>query len=434
MNIVFLSPHSDPEAKIGEVDSGGQCIYEYELANSLSNNLNVAVTVYCRRKFGYPKISKINPRFTIKRITCGGNRFIPKEQLDPVLDEFARKVYLDLRKNPPDVIHSHYWDGGKVSILEFNYFGHDLKLVWTPHSLGSVKRRSFSGIKNEIKFNFIPRIAWENYTLFISDVVIVSTEDEKNRVFSDYGIEEDKIKVIPPAVNQQNFNFTQKKECRERFKLPLDKPMFISLGRLDRRKGYHHSIKAFARFRQIYKIDAILVVFAGNSKKQTIEEDVYMSDLKELVREYHLGSQVYFFDAINHDEVKYIYGAADVYLCLSDYEPFGLTILEAMLTGVPVVATKNGGPVNIITPGVNGYLVQPNEENAVAYEMYRLIRDDKLRQKIISRAKAHVVNYYTWDVRAKEFYGVYSELSKGKRMEIAKQNILKNYNDHFLKE
>jgi mannosylfructose-phosphate synthase len=90
-HIIFLSPHSDPEAKPGEVDSGGQCVYEYELAKVLSLNFDTKVTVYCRKRHDYSRMSVVNDRFIIKRVICGGEDFIPKERLARLWMNSCRK-------------------------------------------------------------------------------------------------------------------------------------------------------------------------------------------------------------------------------------------------------------------------------------------------------------------------------------------------------
>ncbi len=411
-HIVFLSPHSDPEARLGEVDSGGQCVYELQLAKHLSMIEGVQVTVYCRKKFDYPYISHVNENFLIKRIVCGGEEFIPKEELAPVIDEFAQKVAEDLKRNKAHVICGHYWDGGSASLHLFRYLSEEIPLVWTPHSLGKDKRRRFPGIDNEMIYKFIPREMWESYTMLLCDLVIVSTQDELEHVVKDYQIEPNKIQVLPIGIETESLEQIDKKEARKHLNLPPDKTVILSFGRLDKRKGYHNSIQVFAEFKKNTGSDAILVIFSGTHNNLTSDETLYQQELEVLAKQLGVDDSVIYRDAVPHEEVKYILYASDAYLCLSENEPFGITILESMYTQVPVIATINGGPRNIITMNTNGILVDPHDYQRAAFDLASVIKDRKFRKKLVANAKKHIEQNYTWEARAQEFYQAYIDLVK----------------------
>jgi glycosyltransferase involved in cell wall biosynthesis len=423
-HIIFLSPHSDPEAKPGEVDSGGQCIYEYELAKVLSLNFDTKVTVYCRKKHDYPRMSVVNERFVIKRIICGGEDFVPKERLAPLMDEFVQKVAHDLKTEEAHVLHGHYWDGGMAAILLHKYLFKEIPIVWTPHSLGGVKRKNFKGMHDEMEFNFVPRVAWESYSMLSSNVIVVSTEVEKQQVVNEYGIEENKIRVMPPGILTHNFKKVSKQEARHKLGLPNhDKPIIMSLGRLDRRKGYHNAIRSLAEFYRIFNLNPLLAIFAGKQSKLTREETDYLNELKGLVVELGLKDSVLFRDAVEFSKVRFVYAASDVYACLSEYEPFGITILESMYMGTPVIATSNGGPRDIIVHNRSGIIADSHDHRRCAYDTYSLLRDNRFRNKVIEEAKTHIKHKYTWLSRAREFNKLYAELSGKSQSESQKRFI-----------
>lgn len=410
LNIVFISPHSDPEAKTGEIDSGGQCIYEYELAKVLAMSKDVSVTVYCRKRGSHPSVSIVTERFLIKRITLQGDALIPKEKIGVYLDEFAIKVVEDLHGVAPDIIHGHYWDGGKAALLVASKLAADIPLVWTPHSLGNAKRLDYRGSENEMKYWFSPRICWETYAMIASQAVIVSTTDEQERVTREYGIESDKVKIISPGIAHNNFKKVSQIRARRKLGLPINVPIVMSLGRLDSRKGYHNAIKAFAEFNRLFKRDARLALFVGNLSALTPDEAAYLDTLKELTRTLEIQDKVLFKSAVDYKDVHYIYAASNAYLCLSEYEPFGLSIIEAMYMGVPVIATNNGGPRTIITQNYNGVVVNPHDATYTAYSLYLVLYDMYLNSLIISNAKGFIRHKYTWTSRARDFLAVYERL------------------------
>jgi glycosyltransferase involved in cell wall biosynthesis len=426
LNVVFLSPHSDPEAKLGEVDSGGQCVYEYELAKALSLIPETRVTIYCRKKFEYPDLTEVSDTFTIKRIVCGGKKFIPKERLGPYLDEFSYKVAEDLITMDISVVHGHYWDGGKAALLLAKYYPRNFPIIWTPHSLGSEKRRSFTGIKNEMKYYFASRIAWETFTMLQADMLIVSSQNEKDKVVFDYGIYRKKIQVIPPGIETSNFENIDKKDSRRILGLPEDKIILMALGRLDRRKGYHNAIRIFAELKKRIRIDnAMLVIFAGGQGKRTAEESLYSKELHSLAKKLGVAEDVIFRPSIEHGQVKLVYGAADVHLCMSNYEPFGITVLEAMYVGVPVIATDNGGPKNVIVNNYSGILVAPTNYLRAAYYISSLIKDKDFNTKIVTHARYFAEKYYNWQARAGEFHKAYQKVVRS-NYKSKKQDFLKH--------
>src|SRR5438552_3378937 len=118
-HVIFLSPHSDPEAQMGELDSGGQCIYEHQLALALSGQPEFKVTTFCRQTFHRPDESTINNSYRIVRIHCGEPKPIRKEEIEKELEEFVTKVSTYLQELPDSdnlILHGHYWDGGYAAL------------------------------------------------------------------------------------------------------------------------------------------------------------------------------------------------------------------------------------------------------------------------------------------------------------------------------
>jgi len=348
--------------------------------------------------------------FTIKRIVCGGDKFIPKEELAPVLDEFAQKVAEDLKRVNVDVVCGHYWDGGAAALHLYKYIPHEFPVVWTPHSLGVAKRRRFAGIDNEMIYKFIPRMMWENYSMLLSELMIVSTADEAGNIVQDYQVPEDKIKVIPIGIDTSIFKPIEKSEARDLYGLPLDTPLAMTLGRMDKRKGYHNCLRVFAEYKKQFHNNLNLAIFSGNPKSLTTEESLYAQELRSLAKELGVEKSVYFRDAVPHEDVYKVYAASDAYLCLSENEPFGITILESMYAKVSVIATNNGGPSNILTNNITGILVDPHDYKRASFGLRSILKDPENTKKITSKARRLVDRKFSWEARAKEFLEAYQTL------------------------
>lgn len=404
---MFLSPHSDPQADLGEPDAGGQCVYEHQLALELANN-GIEVTTVCRQTGQRPDISQVNDNYQILRIEAGRGGFVPKERMEVVLPELVNNLMPTIYRQPPDLLHAHYWDGGKTALMiKANKTG-NIPLVFTPHSLGDLKRGQFPTRRNEFVYNFIPRLTWENYTLQASEQVVVSSQTEKVDVVERYGVDENKIKVIAPGIDIDRLGESKRAEARKRLGLPQKEKILLALGRLTPSKGYQEAIEIFSEFKKRYQGPAKLLIIGGGEKLNQAELS-YRRRLEEVAKSLRVFEAVVFRPALPYQEVGLAYAAADIFLLVSKHEPFGLTVLEAMASKTPVIAFNRGGPAEILRHNETGCLVPYKQPVQAAYYALSLIKDRDYREKIIRQAEEEVKRKYTWIQRTKEFIGVYQQ-------------------------
>lgn len=405
MNIIHLSPHCDPEADLGEQDAGGQCVYEHQLSHTLSQYGNHDVTVYCRDTNKRAAFSRINRNYRIVRIPCGKPGFIAKEDLEPVLGEFARRVAKDSFFTTHAIVHAHYWDGGKAALLLKSLLSEDMPLVWTPHSLGMVKRSRFPELNNEILYNFIPRITWENYTMHIADKIVWSTSQDAPVMTEYYGVEPDKIEVIEPGIDFERLHRIDKQKARLQYNLPQEGVMLLTVGRLTPSKCYEYAIDALAEDkskRQVY-----LVVCGGNYLHPSSEEQEYVYELKRRAFERGVSERVIFIPAVSYDAIHTIYSAADILIHTSPKEPHGLTVLEAMSMGIPSLVSKGCGIASRLVHAQNSMIVDMHHAPEVSSVIHELTTDPKLYQTISTTAYTETRSVYSWHSRIKEYERMY---------------------------
>ncbi len=408
LRIVFLSPHCDPHATLGEPDAGGQCVYEDQLAKTLSNFSNTKVTVICRQTNNRPLLEQVNKNYSIVRIHCNNGDFIPKEKIEEILTEFSKKAYKEVQRYSERLIfHGHYWDGAKA-LLYLKRFYPEAPIFWTPHSLGKVKRFNFPGDENERYFNFIPRLVWENYAVLFSEKIIVSSQEEKELLVDEYAAVDKKISIVKPGVCLDTFKKIDKIVARKELKLPLNGKILLCLGRITKSKGYHHAIKILKTLRKKHS-DAYLVICGGSEKVQAEEERDYMNELRSLTKKVGVSKYVIFQPALPHDMVYKMYSASDIFLMTSENEPFGLTVLEAMANHVPVVASNKGGPTNIISQNRTGCLVNVHNYERFAEYISALLIDKRAYLKITKNAYNYVKKEYNWQDKAKEILEFYEK-------------------------
>jgi mannosylfructose-phosphate synthase len=408
-NICMLSVHGyfDPEPILGATDTGGQVTYVLELAKYLAE-LGMKVDIYTRRFEGKLEAEPVNDDVRVVRIACGPDQFIRKEDLFPHLEEYVDNMLAYMKANGLhyDVFHSHYWDAGYVSMklaekLATHFF-------YTAHSLGAWKKEQMGGNPEEMEklFNFNQRIHWENIIYRKARAQTVTTIDGKNTYKRLYDFESPDLVIIPPGVDTKRFRPLQPGEKEH----PLDVPAnyIFALSRIDSNKGLDFLIKAFARIKD--KSDAMLLIGGGSKNPKQHEIDV-KTNLLQIVGELGLEGRVVFTGYIPDEELETYYRKAKVFVLPSKYEPFGMTTLEAMSCGTPVVATRFGGIKDDLQDGIDSLLVDPSNPAELSEAILRVLTDEALAAKLSENGQKTILERFSWEsiaARTLAFYERYS--------------------------
>ncbi|BAZ09128.1 sucrose phosphate synthase [Calothrix sp. NIES-4071] len=413
-----------------DADTGGQTKYVVELAKALALRPNVErVDLVTRRivddavdaDYGAPTES-LGENVQIVRIEAGPDGYIPKEELWSHLDVFTDRLFAWLHDQPrlPDIIHTHYADAGYVGVRLSNLTG--LPLIHTGHSLGRDKYRRFLALgmtieEIEQRYHMPQRINAEEDTLSNADLVITSTNNEIEDQYELYDCyTRDKMAVIPPGVDLEQFhppysggeNIEFREVLNKFLKLP-DKPIILALSRPDERKNIVTLLEAYGQSPRLQEL-ANLVIVAGNrddirelseGAKDVLTELLLVVDCYELygcvaLPKHHTSSEV-------ADIYRLAAASKGVFVNPALTEPFGLTLLEAAASGLPLVATENGGPVDIIGNCQNGLLVNPLDGSAIADALLRILENSTLWEQYSQNGLKNVAKFYSWDAHAQAY-------------------------------
>lgn len=412
-------------------DTGGQTKYVVELARALGQCPEVARVDLMTRRIedaaydadyaqAVESLDK-DGKSSIVRIECGGLEYIAKEQLWDHLDYFADNALAYLKEQPqmPHLLHSHYADAGYVGALLSHQLG--IPLIHTGHSLGRSKRKRLlaSGIKAdaiETRYNMSRRIEAEEYTLGAAERVITSTHQEIEEQYGLYDYYQPaQMRVIPPGVDLERFFPPQGDEAQGRFAQDIrrfytnpDKPLILALSRPDPRKNIIKLVEAYGESEALQDAANLLIV-AGNRDNIHDMDDTSEEVLTELlltVDLYDLYGKVAYPKHHSADEVSEIYRLAalsgGVFINPALTEPFGLTLLEAAASGLPIVATEDGGPIDIIHNCQNGYLVNPLDTADMAETLLKALNAPD-RQTLIDNGIQGVNTHYSWQAHAQAY-------------------------------
>lgn len=411
-----------------DADTGGQILYVLELAQALACQPEVSrVDLITLRvvddnvadDYAEP-IETLSDNLRIVRINTDPDEYIAKEQLWDHLDGFADNVARFFRDNKlfPDIIHSHYADGGYVGAHLTNLLG--VPLIHTGHSLGRVKRHRLlaSGLSHdevEERYNMARRIEAEELALATAERVITSTHQEIEEQYELYDYyQPEQMRVVPPGTDLTKFipasgeelNLPLFEEISHHLKEP-HKPIILALSRPDKRKNIIMLVEAYGQSLQLQEL-ANLVIIAGNRDDIDELEDGAQEVFHELlvaIDRHDIYSKVAMPKHHHRDQVPLIYRIAaasgGVFVNPALTEPFGLTLIEAAASGLPIVATEDGGPRDIIGNCQNGFLIDSLESESISAALLELLKNKKLWHQCVKLGLKGVREHYTWEGHAK---------------------------------
>jgi sucrose-phosphate synthase len=413
-----------------DADTGGQTKYVVEVVRALGARQEVMRADLLTRRVVDPNVSEdyaetieqLSDNTRIVRIECGEQGYLPKEALWDSLDSFADNAldYLNSQERLPDIIHSHYADAGYVGTRLSHQL--NIPLIHTGHSLGRTKRKRLlaSGMKSDVieqRYNISRRINAEEETLGVAKRVITSTNQE---IFEQYGLydyyQPEKMRVVPPGTDLEKFYPPEGGEHDSaifhdisRFLQDADKPIILALSRPDQRKNISTLVEAYGESEELKQI-ANLVIVAGNrddisdmdSGAQEVLADIFLT-----IDTHDLYGKVAYPKHHLPDEVPVIYRLAaasnGVFVNPALTEPFGLTLIEAAASGLPIVATEDGGPTDIINNCHNGYLIDPLDKTAMADALFKVLNDRDNWKRLAHNGIKGVREHYSWQAHAEKY-------------------------------
>ncbi|RMC34828.1 glycosyltransferase family 4 protein [Paracoccus alkanivorans] len=191
---------------------------------------------------------------------------------------------------------------------------------------------------------------------------------------------------------------------RERLGLPADGLLVGCYGRIRAQKGTGDFVQAMIALLPSRPNVTALVMGRATEKHQG-----YLADLKRQVEEAGLGGRIRFLPEVTVDRMAEWYGALDLYVAPQRWEGFGLTPLEAMACGVPVVATRVGAFEELIVPGA-GTLIVPQDEAAMQKAVADWLGNPDALARAGQAAREHAVRNHGIEAEARALVDIYREL------------------------
>ncbi|MDR5744533.1 glycosyltransferase family 1 protein [Caballeronia sp. LZ029] len=406
MKIALISEHASPLAVAGGVDSGGQNIYVANVARQLVR-IGHEVDVFTRRDRSLlPLVSRFDNTRVIN-VPAGPPVQLPKESLLPYMDEFASFMidFVEKEAQPYTIAHANFFMSGVVGLRIKDALG--IPLVTTFHALGRVRRLhqgesdGFPDARFDIEDELVRR----------SDSVIAECPQDESDLLHLYSADPARIDLVPCGFDRVEFHPMEKAIARERLGWPQDRFIVLQLGRMVPRKGVDNVVRALSVCRAEHGESAELYVVGGNSDEANEIATPEIVRLRGIAREVGVEDHVHFAGRHGRAELKHFYNAADVFVTTPWYEPFGITPLEAMACGRPVIGADVGGIRYSVAHGETGLLVPPKDPAALGHAIAMLKRNPMLGRRMGEAGLARANAMFTWSSVAHALADVYARVS-----------------------
>ena len=414
-------------------DTGGHITYILGSMRALAETAQVTRAEIVTRLFDAPDLGKIHAQkheqlsdnLTITRIDSGDSRYLSKECLARDVPAFTAALIAELRKRDrlPDLIYAHFADAAKVAGAVRDKL--KIPFIYTAHSLAIDKVDAMKGECTGLR----ARIDEETAAIANADAIIGSSRDECERQLMSYPTAcETRIHRVRPGIDQRqatDHDIASAQELIAPFLRHPDRPIVLAIARPVEKKNLVSLVRAFANSDKL-RHSANLVILPGLRQSMEHGEVGQVAVLRKL------------FDAIDgndlHGSVAYprkhtaaqvrgLYALAaksgGIFVNPAMTEPFGLTILEAAVHGLPVVATKHGGPADIIDEIQHGMVIDPHNSSELSEAIERFLSDYPQWQSASQNARNNI-GAVTWEAYAAGFVGVANEVLHPKTAPIAR--------------
>ena len=363
MKVLLLTTH---------LNIGGVAVYTINLARSLKAK---GVHVYVASSGG--TLVKMVEECGIKHTLLNINT---KCEFNPKLLGAFVQLRTFIARNNIDIIHAHT----RVTQILANALSATTPAAYVSTCHGFFKHRRLSR-------RFLG--AWGNYCIAISDAV-------RGHLLKDFRVKNDRIFLIYTGVDTEKFSRGKSKDDDRSLREDLGfarSPVVGSISRLSPVKGLRYLLFAMKDILKKEPTCHLLLVGEGPSKEF----------LMELSKRLGIENNVFF--AQNTTETERFLSIIDVFVFYSLEEGLGLSLLEALASGKPCVASNVGGVTSIIDDGVTGVLVPPKDPHALAEAILRVLGNKDLRSSISKEGNKMVSKRFTLSRMTDEVYAVYEK-------------------------
>lgn len=408
--IAIVSEHASPMAQLGGVDSWGQNVYVANVARELAR-LGHCVDVFTRLDNPYLSDQmEWDENVRVIHVPAGPARRLPKESLLPYMGQFSQYLQSYVRRHDMqyDVIHANFFMSAMAALPVARLTNTPLAVTF--HALGKVRRmyQQQDDHFSDRRFSIEEDIVRE------ADCIIAECPQDECDLIELYDADPERIRMIPCGHDPEELAPMDLHEARQLLGWENDTFYVLQLGRMVPRKGIDNVIRALARLRETHGVRARLCVVGGDLTSGSAGDIDELNRLMRIAQEEGVEDAVEFTGSRDRSVLNRYYSAADVFVTTPWYEPFGITPIEAMACGRPVVGSDTGGIKYTVVDGKTGYLVPPKDADALAARLAILAHDRSLGMRMGRAGAARARGLFTWRAVGQELNQIFQELHRSR--------------------
>lgn len=312
---------------------------------------------------------------------------------------FIPNITRVFRRLKGDVVHVHgYRCLSSCTAVYLARFKH-VPIVLTPHGVYPPR----SPINALLKFIFDRTLG---HSLLNFSNRIIALSEHNIRLILQIGASTKKIAIVPNGVNIDEYtNLQQSKKILD--ELGSDGPLLLYVGRIDWNKRLEKVVEAMPLILKEFPSAKFVIVGPDYAK--------YTNQLLDLAEKLKVKHSLVITGRVPRKKLLEFYSVANVFLLPSSYEGFGLSMLEAMSSKIPVIASPSGGPGDILTQGVHALLLKKATPDEIFKSVYAVLTDQQLRETLVKNAFEVVKEKYAWKSVVDELELIYKRVMREKQ-------------------
>jgi D-inositol-3-phosphate glycosyltransferase len=387
--LAVISYHTCPLSDESDAEIGGMNIYVLELSKAIAKR-GYFLDIYTRSQDEKsPRIVVVNDHLRVIHMPAGPQEPMSKKMIEGYIPEFLKHFYDFVKKDniSYENVSCHYYLSGIIGMDTF-------------HTLGLMKNLvARSAEEREGK----ERIETELLLVKVSDQIIATGETDAQYIQYLYDGDPEKISVLTPGVDLNLFKPTDKIEAKKAIGAEIDEKLILFVGRVEPLKGVDvlfYALKILLTANP--KLKMCVWVVGGDISQDESQWPVELKKLSEIREELGIETSIKFVGRKKQDELPVYYNASDIMVMPSHYESFGITAVEAMACGVPVITTDVTGVSRLIDKKHSNLITSANNPIGLAKRMKLLLCDEEEYAKTSSYVSESVRDL-TWDNAADQF-------------------------------
>lgn len=409
--LAMVSYHTCPLASVEGKETGGMNVYVLELSRELAKK-GFIVDIYTRAQDSkQPRVVQIAQRLRLIHVSAGPQQYLAKKTIIPFVPEFVDGMVDFIKKEnlSYDILHCHYYLSGVAGLLLMKKLQKDIPLIVTFHTLALMKNLV---ARDELEREDKTRIDAEVKLVQKADKIVAASESDKEYLVHLYDCPPEKILVVNPGVDTSVFKPINKEKARKAIGAGSIDKLILFVGRIEPLKGIDVLLYAVKILLEKNPgLNICLWIVGGDVSQKRSMWSRELQKLEKLRKTLNIATIVRFVGRQPQKKLPYYYAASDLVVLASHYESFGLTALEAMATGTPVITTNVTGIASLFDEKHQKLITSANNPLELAEKMEHLLIDEKAHQQM-SMAVYQRVQDLGWENISEDIITLYNSIEK----------------------